>query len=236
MTQSVRQAAIEELVLANRILANEEVLDAFGHVSLRDPEDPRAFYLSRSRSPGLIEAADIMRFDLDGNLLEGDKKPYLETVIHAAILKARPDVASVVHHHAPSVLPFALVAHKLRPVFHLGAVAGAEVPVWDSQDEFGDTSLLVSDMAMAGSLAKAMGAGSAALLKRHGAVCAANSLKQAVFVSICMRDNARLLLEALAFGEPSYLTPGEIAAAAEKHDGGAPVERAWEFWASRITA
>lgn len=225
---------IADLVLANRILANEKVLDAFGHVSLRDPDDPGAFFLSRSRSPGLVEARDIMRFDLEANVLDGDLKPYLETVIHAAIFKARPDVMSVVHHHDPAVLPFAVSPVRLRPVFHLGALAGAEVPVWDSHEEFGDTSLLVSDMAMANSLAGAMGDGPAVLLKRHGACCAANSLKQAVFVAICMRDNARLLSEALVLGEPSYLTPGEIRAAAAKHDGGAPVERAWEFWASRL--
>lgn len=229
-----KQAIIEELALANRILANEGVLDAFGHVSVRDPGDAGAFFLSRSRSPGLVDAGDIMRFDLDGAVLEGDRNPYLETVIHAAVFKARPDIGAVVHHHDPSVLPFAISPVRLRPVFHLGAVAGAEVPVWDSQDAFGDTSLLVSDLAMAASLAQAMGNGPAILLKRHGAVCAANSLKQAVFVAIAMRDNARLLLDALALGEPSYLTTGEIKAAAEKHDGGAPVDRAWEFWASRV--
>lgn len=225
---------IDELVLANRILAHEGVLDAFGHVSVRDPDDANAFYLSCSRSPGLVAAGDIMRFDLDGNVLEGDGKPYLERVIHGAILKARPDVASVVHHHAPSVLPFALVETRLRPVFHLGAVAGETVPVWDSQDAFGDTSLLVSDTPMAASLAAALGDRPAVLLKRHGAVCVGRDIAQAVFVSICMRDNAELLAKALALGEPSYLTPGEIAQAAAKHDGGAPVARAWEYWASRI--
>lgn len=145
----------EEIVLANRILANEGVLDAFGHVSARDPADAGAYFLSCSRSPAMVEAGDIMRFGLDGSVLEGNGKPYLERVIHGAIFEARADVHCVVHHHAPSVLPFAITAEPLRPVFHLGAVAGAEVPVWDSQDEFGDTSLLVDDLAMARSLAGA---------------------------------------------------------------------------------
>ncbi|POF28304.1 class II aldolase/adducin family protein [Roseibium marinum] len=232
---TVTHSVIDDLVTANRILAGEGVLDAFGHISVRDPHDPGAFFLSRSRSPELVEAGDIMRFDLEGNVLEGEGKPYLERVLHAAILAARPDVNSVVHHHAPSVLPFAVADVALRPVFHLGAVMGARVPVWDSQDSFDDTSLLVSDLDMARSLAQTLGTEPSCLLARHGAVCAGPDIRQTVFIAICMRDNAEVLTNALRLGTPSYLTEGEIRQAAAKHDGGAPVARAWEYWARRCS-
>ncbi|ADZ69551.1 class II aldolase/adducin family protein [Polymorphum gilvum] len=224
---------VADLVRANRILANEGVLDAFGHISARDPARPDTFLLSRALSPGQVQRADIMRFDLEGNVLEGDAKPYLERVIHAAVYAIRPDVGSVVHHHAPAVLPFTVAPAPLRPVIHLGAVAGGDCPVWDSQDEFGDTSLLVDSLAMAASLARALGDRPSCLLARHGALCVGPSIRQTTFIAVCMRDNAEVLSAALRLGRPSYLSDGEIVQAAARHDGGAPVERAWSFWSSR---
>lgn len=231
---NILKPVLQDLVLANRILANEDVLDAFGHISVRHPENNDAFLLSCSRSPALVKTKDIMTFDLDANVIEGEGKPYLERVLHAAIYQARPDVMCVVHHHALSVLPFAVADKPLVPVFHLGAVAGEVVPVWDSRQEFGDTSLLVSEMNMAKSLARTLGSGPTALLRHHGAVCVANNLAQATFVAICMRDNAELLLRAHSLGKVDKLTSGEIELVAAKHDGGTPVDRAWEYWRTRL--
>ena len=56
---------VAELALANRILANEGVLDAFGHVSARHPGDAGRYLLPRARSPGLVEPGDILEFTLD---------------------------------------------------------------------------------------------------------------------------------------------------------------------------
>ena len=54
-----------ELALAYRILANEGVLDTFGHVSVRHPENPEHYFLSRSRAPELVEPDDLIEYDLD---------------------------------------------------------------------------------------------------------------------------------------------------------------------------
>ena len=223
-----------DLVLANRILANEGVLDVFGHISVRHPEKPDRFILSRSLAPGQVTDADLMEFDLEGRVTEGEERPYLERFIHSGIYAVRPDVNSVIHHHAASVLPFTLTPQPLRPVFHLGAVAGHQAPVWDSQDDFGDTSMLVASPEMGASLARSLGDCPTGLLKRHGAICAGPNIRQAVFIAICMRDNADLLLSSLAIGEPDYLRPGEVDRAAKAHDGGRPVQRAWDYWKSRV--
>ena len=74
--------------------------------------------------------------------------PYLERFIHGAIYEARPEVQAVVHNHSPSVIPFGVTGKKLKPLLHMCALIGHEVPTWDSRDKFGDTTLLVSDMAM----------------------------------------------------------------------------------------
>ena len=109
---------IEELALANRILAHEGVLDAFGHVSVRHPADPGRYLLSRSRSPLLIEPDDILEYTLDSEPVRPPKvQLYAERVIHGCIYQARPDVMAVCHHHAPAVMPFAIAGKADRAGF-----------------------------------------------------------------------------------------------------------------------
>ena len=160
-----------QVALANRMLAHEGVLDAFGHVSMRHPGDPGRYLLSRSRSPGLIEPDDVLEFTLDS---EPVKPPtaahYAERVIHGCIYQARPEVMAVVHHHAPAVLPFCIAGVPIAPVFHLGAAGGETVPFWNQNDEFGDTNLLVVKPEEGQSLARALGPHNAVLLNNHGAV------------------------------------------------------------------
>ena len=157
-----------ELSLANRIIAHEGVLDAFGHVSMRHPSDPSRYLLPRSRSPELIEPSDILEFTLDSEPVSPPTVAlYGERVIHGCIYEARPDVNAVCHHHSPAVLPFCITGMELEPVFHLGAVLGTAAPFWDSRDEFGDTNMLVVKPEEGRSLAKALGAHWMVLMRRH---------------------------------------------------------------------
>src|SRR5205823_2372994 len=128
-----RHTHIEDLVVANRILAKQDVVDAYGHVSIRNPDNPRHFFLSRSVAPELVEREDIVELGLDGQPVGPEDRPlYLERFIHAAIYEARSDVNAVVHAHAEDTLPFGVApATPLRPVIHSGSFIGAEVPVWD---------------------------------------------------------------------------------------------------------
>jgi len=131
---------LEEVVTANRILAREGVVDSFGHVSARHPDNPQRFLLSRARAPDCIEVGDIMEFTLEGEAVNAQgRAPYLERFIHGGIYEARPDVHSVVHNHSPSVIPFGVTGGKLKPLLHMCANIGHEVPIWDSYDKFGDT-------------------------------------------------------------------------------------------------
>src|ERR1700676_270146 len=133
-----------ELALASRMLANEGVLDAFGHVSLRHPGDPSRFLLSRSRSPQLVEAADVLEYTLDAEPVRPPtERLFAERVIHGCIYQARPDVMAVCHHHAAAVMPYAISRAAMVPVYHLGASMGLTVPFWDSRDDFGSTALVL---------------------------------------------------------------------------------------------
>jgi len=147
---------IKDLVIANRILAKEDVVDAYGHVSIRNPDNPKSFFISRSLAPELIEKDDIVELGLDGEPLKNEKRSlYLERFIHAAIYEMRPDINSVVHAHAEDTLPFGIAAAtKLKPVIHSGSFIGPNVPVWDIADKFGATNVLVTNMAQGRDLAK----------------------------------------------------------------------------------
>ncbi len=228
---------IEELVAANRILANENVVDAFGHVSVRHPDDPGRYLLSRARSPELVEAEDIMEFTLEGTPTDArGRKPYLERFIHGALYEARPDIQSVVHNHSRSVIPFGISEEKLRPVLHSSGTIGAEIPVWDSHDKFGDTDLLISNMAMGRDFARVVGDGPCALMRGHGCTVAGRSIQEAVYTAIYLEVNADLQWKASHFGKPKFLTPGEIEKIKGRVGQGRPGEgynRSWEYWCRR---
>jgi ribulose-5-phosphate 4-epimerase/fuculose-1-phosphate aldolase len=230
MPESVDEAR-RNLVLANRVLAREGILDAFGHVSVRHPADARRFLLAWARAPELIEDADVLEFGLDGELLQTtDKQPYLERYIHAAMYEQRHDVMAVCHNHTPSILPFCISrTARLRPVIHTAAMLGGDVPVWDIADEFGPTNLLVTNMAHARSLARVLGGRRMALMRGHGSVVVDQSVPALVLACINMDKNARVQLQAIQLGEYTPLSPGEI----ERPPPLGP--RAWEAYVRRIT-
>jgi ribulose-5-phosphate 4-epimerase/fuculose-1-phosphate aldolase len=160
--------AVDELVTANRILAREGVVDSFGHVSIRHPDRPHHYLLSRARAPECIEAGDVMEFMADGAPVDAaGRTPYAERFIHGAVYQARPEVHAVVHHHSPSVVVFSVTAARLSPVMHMCAGIGTRIPTWDSRAGFGDTNLLVTNLAMATDLAAALGERPVILMRGH---------------------------------------------------------------------
>ncbi|HMF93241.1 MAG TPA: class II aldolase/adducin family protein [Vicinamibacterales bacterium] len=223
----------DELVTANRILAHEEVVDAFGHVSIRHPDRPDRYVLSRARAPECVEVDDLMEFTLDGTPIDpAGRTPYAERFIHGAVYEARAGVSAVVHHHSPSVIPFSVTTAQLSPIMHMCAGIGARVPTWDSRMAFGDTNLLVTTMAMARDLAAELGERSVVLMRGHGAVVAGASLREVVFNAIYLQLNADLQMNARALGDSTFLSDGEIAAVLRTR-GSFTYERAWEFWCHR---
>src|SRR5262249_750840 len=159
-----------DLVIANRILATEEVVDAYGHVSIRHPDNPNHFLIARSLAPDLVTVDDIVELGLDGQPVRNEKRTlYLERFIHAAIFEARPEIIAVVPAHAEDLLPFgSAYATKLQPVIHSGSFIGSKVPVWDIADNFGDTNLLVTNIEQARDLAKCLAGNNVALMRGHG--------------------------------------------------------------------
>lgn len=224
-----------DLSTAYRIVANEGILDAFGHISVRHPGNPQRYFLSRSRAPGLVQPDDILEYDLDSNpIVPPTTRPYSERVIHGEIFKARPDVNAVCHHHAPAIMPFAISGVPLVPVFHLGAAMGQRAPFWDSRDEFGDTNLLVVKPEEGASLARALGSHSIVVMRRHGATVVGGELRELVFRTLYSAKNAEHQLAAHVLGHVSPLTDGEAEMAGQLNLAPGPLARAYEYWVRRL--
>ena len=226
-------AQVAELVLANHILANEGVLDAYGHVSVRDTRNPNHFLLAKAAPAGIVTAADIIEYDMDGKPVRptnGDG--YLERFIHAEIYKSRPDVMSVIHSHSPEVIPFTVTSVPLRPMIHIAGFIPQMVKVFDNRPVAGMTDLLIRTPALGHALALALGSDPLILLRGHGAVIAGPSLHVAVGMAYYTTVDARTELQAIQLGggNVTYLSPEE-AQKASTQDG---YERGWALWKSKV--
>ncbi|MGA7003631.1 MAG: class II aldolase/adducin family protein [Pseudolabrys sp.] len=228
--------ARHELALANRIVANEGVIDAFGHVSMRHPDNPNRYLLSRSRAPELVTAEDFIEYDINSQpLRDPGVGQYSERVIHGEIYKARPEVNSVCHHHCPAFMPLLATGTDYMPIFHLGAVGGIRPPFWDQRDEFGDTNMLVVKPEEGASLARALGKHWMVLMMRHGVTVAGTSVRDCVFRSVYSARNAEYQVRALTIGsEIATLSPGETKLAGQISAKTTGLMRSWEYWSMRI--
>ena len=221
---------VEELVVGNRILFHEKVVDGFGHISVRHDKDPTKFLLSRHRAPGLVAAEDILTHDFDGNPLDNrdGSRLYGERFIHGEIYRARPEVMAVVHCHAPQLIPFGATGVPLRPIHHMSAFLGAGVPIFEIREAGGVTDMLVRTPALGAALAAKLGDKPVILMRGHGATMVGVSIRHVVYRAIYATMNAALQMEALRLGEPTFLSPEESVLAAERNDKA--VDRAWELW------
>ena len=229
-----KESVLRDLVVGNRILANENILDAYGHISARNPDNPEHYFLSCSRSPELVQRCDIMEFRLDGTPIVDDQRtPYLERFIHGAVYEHNPETSAVVHSHAEEILPYSISRQSLIPVIHSAGIIGPIAPVWDIADKFGDTNLLVVNIEQGRDLAIGLGTNRVVLMRGHGFASAGRSLSEVVRVSIMLARNARVLTTALQFGDVQALTTGEVALRQKMNPNGREFYRAWEYWATR---
>jgi ribulose-5-phosphate 4-epimerase/fuculose-1-phosphate aldolase len=227
--QASRESLVDDVVTANRILAAQEIVDAFGHVSVRIAPGAGRYLISRSVAPAQVTAADIMELDLDSKPVGGDKRTsYRERFIHGEIYRVRPDVMSIVHCHAPALIPFGITKVPLRPVYHNSSFVGEGVPVFEIREAGGDTDMLVSTPELGRALAKALGNKPAVLMRGHGAVIVGKSIIEAVARSVYLEVNARVQAQAMAMGQrATYLDEGEVKKRSEDPD---PYGRAWDLW------
>jgi len=238
-SSSQDKALVEDLVVANRVLAHEiGVLDAYGHVSARDTRNHNRYYLSRAISAGMVTASDIIEYDLDSKPVGGERTGgYLERFIHGEIYKARPDVMAVIHAHSPELIAFGSSSVPLRNMIHTGSFINDGVPVFDVRKFGGNADdMLIRDPARGKALAQALGSKTAIILFGHGVAVTGPTLPTAVSNAYFLNMNARIEEQAIWLGGTvSYLErePGAKPPANATPAGAAADNRAWEYWKRR---
>jgi ribulose-5-phosphate 4-epimerase/fuculose-1-phosphate aldolase len=225
----------EDLVAANRILAAHGVIDAYGHVSIRSPRDPKRFYLARNIAPEMVQVEDLLEYGLDGEPVDAARKPdsVSERYIHSEVYRARPDVIAVVHNHSPSVIPFSVTGVPMRPIFHMAAFVGDGVPTFEIRKVQKGSDLLVRNPKLGAALAKTLGKCPAALMRGHGSVVVGENLQRAVGRSVYLELAARMQMQALALSSKiTYMDAAEVKANNPVQD----YKRAWPLWRAKALA
>jgi HCOMODA/2-hydroxy-3-carboxy-muconic semialdehyde decarboxylase len=231
----VDRATLEDLAASSRILADQGVFDAAGHVSLRHPGHPDRFLMSRSLAPQMITADDIMEFDLDCNAIDPrGRNGFIERYLHGEIFRARPDVMAVAHSHSPSVIAFGLSGTPMQAMYHNAAFLAAGVPVFDIRKKFGVTDIVINTAAKGAALAQVLADQPVALLRAHGMVAVGPTLPVAVFRAIFTVTSANIQHQALALGGPLAVLDVEEGRIADVVNV-QTVGRAWDLWKQRVT-
>jgi ribulose-5-phosphate 4-epimerase/fuculose-1-phosphate aldolase len=233
--ETVDRATLEDLAAASRILVDQGVFDAAGHVSMRHPSMPERFLMSRSLAPEMVTADDIMQFDFACNAIDArGRKDFIERFLHGEIYRARPDVMAIAHSHSPSVIAFGLTETPMRAMYHNAAFLAAGVPVFDIRQKFGTTDIVINNAAKGAALAETLDDKSVALLRAHGMVAVGPSLPVAIFRAIFTVVSATIQHQASALGGP--------LAALDAHEGRIAdivnvetVGRSWDLWKRRVT-
>jgi ribulose-5-phosphate 4-epimerase/fuculose-1-phosphate aldolase len=230
----VDRATLEDLAAASRILADQGVFDAAGHVSMRHPGRPDRFLMSRSLAPQMITADDIMEFDTDSNPIDArGRNAFIERYLHGEIFRARPDVMAIAHSHSPSTIAFGLSNVPMRAMYHNAAFLAAGVPVFDIREKFGATDIVVSSPEKGAALAQVLADKPVALLRAHGMVATGPSLPVAVFRAIFTVTSASIQHQALALGGPVAALDAEEGRLADVVNV-QTVGRSWDLWKKRV--
>jgi HCOMODA/2-hydroxy-3-carboxy-muconic semialdehyde decarboxylase len=211
------QALLEDLAIANRILARElDILDIQGHTSVRSQANPSHWYMPKFVSPGGAVAGDMIEYDLDSKEVHGPRTDNArETYLHGEIYRARPDIMAIVHSHTPEFVAFGMSS---VPLYN----GDMPLPVWDIRPFNRGRNGIVSTTALGKAMAEKLGQAEAVLLWGHGIAFGAASLADAIAGVDELRDSAQMQQAAITMG--GSWTPQPRRATVE-----GAAARTWDF-------
>lgn len=238
MSKKELESLKQKVALGNRILAHQGLADYHGHLSARIPGS-RKFLIKPVLAPlGYITSKDIIVVDIDeykkiceenwakvGNLKQEIKMkiPPRETMIHAAIYEARPDVDSVVHTHQPLATAFSIGGTPILPIYNQAAPFAPETPIFPSPR-------LIYTVQDGIEVSQALGDRMALLLKGHGIVTVGEGVEQAAVNAIYLERAAYMQWIACCVGKPVTMPQKDIEVM--KETTAARAYHAFAFFAS----
>lgn len=235
--ETTDEERIEDLVIANHILFHQQVVDGFGHVSVRSAKDPTHFFMAWNKAPALVTKDDILEFDQQSAPLNAkSRRPYGERFIHGEIYRSRTDVQAVVHSHSSAVIPFGVTDVAMRPIMHTAGFLPQSVPVFDIRRVVGENNrMTIGSIEEGAALANVLGNSPVVLMRGHGDAVVGPSVKHAVYRAIYTQLNAQIQLQALPLGHITFLNPMEAANVdvSNEYGGG---HKAWDIWKAEALA
>lgn len=246
--------ALRLLIRANHILHQHNLVDAFGHISLRHPLAPDQYLIAAYEpgAPALVKSQeDFISYrvrdssPVDPNAPQG----YSERFIHGEILRRFPDINCVVHSHSETVIPFTLADIPVRPVFHMAGFLGSSskgIPVFDAQDAYRELvgkvevtpDMLIKNQHLGKALAKKLHPSTPVVLQhKHGFTTIGKSVEEAVYRALYTQTNCELLSKALGFvggdiEKVSYLSEEEAKSCKKMNEK--CVDKSWRLWLREV--
>jgi len=232
-TAKTAQEAKRLVVIGNRILACEGILDSYGHVSMRNPENPTAFFQSRSLSPERVTIGDILEIDFEGNVItQTNNSPYYERFIHSEIYRVREDVQAIVHNHALPIIALSVAEIPIQVVFHMGGIFYDGVPYYDAYDVSNGTLAITQEEGKR--IARCLGKNRACVMRGHGAVVTGEGMSRCVLGAISLRDNCLVQMQALSLSTNIHPLSKELAyRAGQLALSENSLRRSWDYFVTR---
>ena len=219
-----------KLALGCRILAMMGHDDAiWGHMSVRDPNDPNHLWL-KGHTLGLeeVQADDVVLIDFAGKTLAGTRPRHSEFPIHAEVMRRRPEINVVVHTHPTLATVLGSSGHTLRPVTHEGSYFyPPAVPIYT------ETSDLIITQEQGEGVATAIADHKALFMQNHGIVLATSTIEEAVVAAMLIEKAARAQIAAIGLGEVSVTSDEEALLKREHIYNENSIDRAWQYLVRR---
>jgi ribulose-5-phosphate 4-epimerase/fuculose-1-phosphate aldolase len=181
----------EKMVMACKVLQNQGVLDGYGHLSARLPDE--RILSTPLMPPGKVALRDLIIIDKHGKKLEGFGEPNGETAMHTSIYKARPDVQCILHYHPDELVAVAAAGHGIQVLANCGVDFYRGTPIYDSP------ALIRTDQ-LGDKVAQTLGNRNAVLLRGHGGTVVANHMDKLLRLGINLVRSARIQIMAASLG------------------------------------
>lgn len=197
---------IEQVATATRLCVMEGLMDFSGHITARIPGEDAILIQAGKAARATLTPDEVLIVGMDGTVLSGDATPPLEVQLHLGLFHHRPDVQAILHSHLTEAVLFTLIKdtplHVLRPA----------ASRWKDGIPVHDYPASINTVEQSDKLALTLGSANAALLRAHGLVLCAESVKALFMDAVYFRENLQTNLAVLQTGREAVpLTDEECA-------------------------
>jgi ribulose-5-phosphate 4-epimerase/fuculose-1-phosphate aldolase len=209
-----------------RMLVRSDLLDMNGHLSCRVPDTDHILINSRRASRAALTAKDVVRIDLDGNLVEGDSEPPSEFHIHTAVYRKRPEVQAALHHHPHWQTVLGIARRPMQPVFSIGSFIDPTLPVYE-------VSSLINTREIGEEMAEAMGSADVITIRHHGSVVLGTTVQEVFARAVFVEENAKKQYYAELLGPVQPMTGENLKRSRETNWKPIIGKKVWDYYEER---